>query len=350
MNLIEYQAKALLHASDVPIPRGEVVERIDTICAPVVLKSQVPVGGRGKHGGIQVVKNPSQVAQVYHELLDREIKGFRPEAIYAEEFIDINRELYIEIGIDRAKNSIELVTHPCGGIEVEDNTPEEFYHLTITKRDDIHAHITSLAESLDLVHSSNLLVTFVTNLYTCFITNDATLLEINPLIVTSSGQLVAGDCKMILDDAAAFRHPEWAAYRHDTDHNFITLNPDGTVATIANGAGLAMATVDAVYARGLRPANFLDIGGGASVETILAAFRDIMKFPHITHIVINIFGGIVRCDDVARAILAAREQIPDLPTLHIRLSGTNNTEAAELLAESHLPLHPDLTTLMEQLS
>lgn len=350
MNLLEYQAKALLSAHGVPIPRGEVLGDIAKLTFPLVVKSQVPVGGRGKLGGIKIANNKTELQNLRTELFDREIKGFRPEVLYAEEFIDIHRELYLELGINRADKTIELVAHPRGGMEVEDNNFAEFYHVAIRQSSDVRQHITSLSEALGLEAQCNVLEAFVQKTFDCFVTNDATLIEINPLILTKNSQLVAGDCKMTLDDAAAFRHPEWASYAQPTDHTFITLNPHGTVATIANGAGLAMATVDAVYARGLVPANFLDIGGGASVETILAAFHDIMQFTNVSTVVINIFGGIVRCDDVARAIIAAREQIPDLPALAIRLSGTNSREAAELLAAHHLPLHANLSELLEALA
>lgn len=350
MNLLEYQAKQLLAASGLPVPRGQVVQDIAAITVPVVLKSQVPIGGRGKLGGIQIVDSQTDLSQTYHELLDREIKGYKPDTIYAEELLAIDRELYLSIGVDRTLGAIQLVAHPVGGVEVEDSSPADFYRHIIERPSDIANFTDSLADHLDLAAHSHHLADIVTHLYDRLVTGDATLIEINPLVVTRDSTLVAGDCKLTLDDAAIFRHPEWSEYQLHTDHNFVTLDPLGTVATIANGAGLAMATVDAVYSRGLQPANFLDIGGGASVTTILEAFRDIMEFPRVTHIVINIFGGIVRCDDVARAILAARQQIDDLPTLHIRLSGTNSREAAELLSASGLPLHPDLNTLMENLS
>jgi succinyl-CoA synthetase beta subunit len=182
----------------------------------------------------------------------------------------------------------------------------------------------------------------VKNLYRCFIKNDATLIEINPLVLTTDNQLVAGDCKMVLDDAARFRHSEWQFEAEQADANFVVLDPHGTIATVANGAGLAMATVDAVVAGDMTPANFLDIGGGASTETVLAAFRRITEFTQVKAIVINIFAGITRCDEVARAIVAARDQIDTLPPLCIRLAGTNYEEAAEILAKANITLLPTL--------
>lgn len=350
MNLLEHQAKQLLAATGVPIPRGQVVHDIAEIEVPTVLKSQVPIGGRGKLGGIQIVTDTDAAAETFYRLASLEIRSHTPSCIYAEELLSIDREVYLSIGVDRQFGSIQLTAHPAGGVEVEDNSPGGFYRHDIAKPDDIDGFIDSLADHLDLAAQSHQLAEIVANIHRCLTANDALLIEINPLILTTDRHLTAGDCKLTLDDAAAFRHPEWSAYRHDNNHNFVTLDSDGTIATIANGAGLAMSTVDAVYARGQRPANFLDIGGGASVDTILDAFETIMKYPHINAIVINIFGGIVRCDDVARAILAARQQIADLPTLHVRLSGTNSLEAGELLSAAGLILHPDLNSLMEQLS
>jgi succinyl-CoA synthetase beta subunit len=172
------------------------------------------------------------------------------------------------------------------------------------------------------------------------------LIEINPLVYTSDKKLIAGDCKITLDDNAAFRHT-WDFEEKPAEANFITLDPNGTIATIANGAGLAMATVDAVHDAGMAPANFLDIGGGANTETLLRAFKRLGEYPNIKAIVINIFAGITRCDEVARAIIAAKKQINDLPPLFIRLAGTSFDQAALLLADERIPI---LATLEECLA
>ena len=176
--------------------------------------------------------------------------------------------------------------------------------------------------------------------------NDATLLEINPLVFTMDDKFVAGDCKMELDDSAAFRH-DWNFENQAAEANFVTLDINGTVATNANGAGLAMATVDAVADSGMTPANFLDIGGGSNTETLVAAFRRINDYPNIQAIVINVFAGISRCDDVARAIVAAKDQIDTLPPLFIRLAGTNFEAAAKLLASESVPLMSTLEDCLE---
>ena len=176
------------------------------------------------------------------------------------------------------------------------------------------------------------------------------LLEINPLVLTSDGRLIAGDAKITVDDAAAFRHLDWQFEDNSTEHNFVILNRDGAVATIANGAGLAMATVDAVTASGLTPANFLDIGGTATSDKILDCFRQITTLDNIKVIIINIFGGIVRCDEVTRAIIDAQRQIPDLPKLAIRLSGNRESEARQLLAQYNIPLFDSLEAILEDIS
>jgi succinyl-CoA synthetase beta subunit len=204
-----------------------------------------------------------------------------------------------------------------------------------------------LAEYLDLPGHTFALQDIIERAYKCFTKNDATLIEINPLVLTAQNKLIAGDCKMELDDAAAFRHPDWNFEDKPANANFVVLDQDGSIATIANGAGLAMATVDAVATAGIKPANFLDIGGGANAASVLAAFERIMEFAHIQAIVINIFAGITRCDEVAKAIITAKDQIEDLPPLFIRLAGTNFEAAAELLAAEKITI---LETLEECLA
>lgn len=343
MNLLEYEAKRLLTEAKVPVPKGQLVQRGATaaLTVPVVLKSQVPIGGRGKLGGIQIVDDADALSATIDDLFDLSIKGFTPLVLLAEEKLTIARELYLAITINRTAAEIELIAHQNGGVEIESHDAAEFLHIILGGENSEIAG-EQLAEFYGLEDHSFTLQDMVERLYDCFIQNDTTLLEINPLILTKEGSLVAGDCKMTLDDAANFRHPDWQfeAERHDA--NFVTLNPSGTVATIANGAGLAMATVDAVVAGGMAPANFLDIGGGASEATVLAAFERIVTYNHVKAIVINIFAGITRCDEVAKAIIAARAQINALPPLCIRLAGTNYEQAAELLEREGIALLPTL--------
>lgn len=349
MNILEYEAKSILRKYSIPVPTSTVVSLNDTTPpAPIVLKSQVHTGGRGKLGGVRVIKEGDTTAAV-KELFALAIKDEQPRTLLAEEVLDIVNEYYMSLVINRGNGTIELVAHREGGIEVESHEPIEFFHRELAAEG---AAVVgdNLAEYFSLPEKSFVLQDLLEKLYACFTKSDALLLEINPLVLTARGDIVAGDCKMTLDSAAAFRHPEWDFERPAGSTNFVTLNPKGTVATIANGAGLAMATVDAVKAVGLEPANFLDIGGGATVDGIVKSFKSILEFPSVTAIVINIFGGIVRCDDVATAILEAQKQFSHLPKLYIRLSGTRSEEATKLLADANLPLYPDLPAALQELT
>ena len=348
MNLLEYEAKTILSATGILIPQSEIIKHGGAagVKLPAVLKSQVPIGGRGKLGGIKIVEQENELKQTVESLFSLSIKGHTPSVLLAEEKLAIDRELYLAVLINRTDTTVELVAHREGGVEVEANNSADFLHIVLDGKNDETAG-EQLAEYYGLESHSFALQDMIKNLYHCFIQNDATLIEINPLVLTADNQLVAGDCKMTLDDAARFRHPEWQFEIVSHDANFVVLSPEGSVATIANGAGLAMATVDAVVDGGMTPANFLDIGGGASTATVLAAFERIVTFSNVQAIVINIFAGITRCDEVARAIVAAREQIDTLPPLFIRLAGTNYEAAADILNEAGIPLLPTLTDCIE---
>lgn len=354
MNLIEYEAKKILSDADVTVPMSELVAasaraEVPNFALPVVVKSQVPTGGRGKLGGIRVVSNAKELQSAVDAISKLPIKGYLPNKLLVEKALDITHEYYLSLMINRSLACIELSAHRGGGVDIESHQSSEFLRRALHPRSlDTAGQI--IAEYFELESHAFALQDLVENLYRCFVQNDATLLEINPLILTTDTQLVAGDCKMILDDAAAFRHPEWDFEEKPASANFVTLDPTGTVATIANGAGLAMATVDAVTAAGHAPANFLDIGGNATTEQIVASFQKIMEFPQIEAIVINIFGGIVRCDTVAQAIIEAKAEVTKLPRLIIRLSGNHSEGAAELLAQHHLPLYSDLTACIEALA
>ena len=352
MRLLEYEAKNLLSACEVPIPRGKVfaINELQSIAAPIVLKSQVPIGGRGKLGGVQIVRRQSDVESIARKMFNLKIKGFLPSKLLAEEILDISREFYFSLNINRQTASIELLAHAGGGVEIESQDTADFFRRDITNDREFEALADELADYLDIADKAFLLQDIIENAYRCFIDNDCLLLEINPLVLTSDGKLIAGDAKITVDDAAAFRHLDWQFEDNSTEHNFVILNRDGAVATIANGAGLAMATVDAVTASGLVPANFLDIGGTATSDKILDCFHQITNLDNINVIIINIFGGIVRCDEVARAIIDAQRQIPDLPKLSIRLSGNHETEARQLLAQYNLPLFDSLEAILEDIS
>lgn len=345
MKLLEYEAKSILRKYAVPVPDSLLITRryIPDLSLPVVLKSQVPIGGRGKLGGVITVTNATEVTTSIDQLFTRTIKGFLPIKILAEQLISIKDEYYLLLVIDRDEAVIKLVAHTNGGVEVELNDPSSFLSVTLTGE---NSNIVGeqLAEYYDLPGQTFALQDMVEQLYSCFVKNDATLIEINPLMYTTSNTLVAGDCKMELDDAAAFRHSNWEFEDKPINANFVELDRQGTVATIANGAGLAMATVDAVQAAGMTPANFLDIGGGADIKSVTTAFENIMEFPNIQVIVINIFAGITRCDEVAHAIIAAKQKIANFPPLFIRLAGTGFEEAVSLLSKEAIPT---LATLEE---
>ncbi|MGH7218322.1 MAG: ATP-grasp domain-containing protein [Candidatus Microsaccharimonas sp.] len=349
MNLLEHEAKTLLKTAGIPTPISSLVTKSApslTQDLPVVLKSQVPIGGRGKAGGIVIVEDPSKLSATIETLFKLDIKGFTPTALLAEEKLAIQTELYLSLLIDRATAGILLVANKAGGIEVEDTKDFASWQVDYQKPDfDVLGQ--SLADYYELPGQTFALQDLVQKLFACLKQNDATLIEINPLVLTEGDSLIAGDCKLTLDDAAAFRHPEWDFTTKAAEANFVTINPEGNVATIANGAGLAMATVDAAYSAGLVPINFLDIGGGANTETLVAAFKRITDYSTVQAIIINIFAGITRSDEVARAIIAARQHITNLPPLFIRLAGTNYQEAADLLSEKDIAILPNLEACLE---
>lgn len=342
MKLLEYEAKQILAAGDVAVPKSSIANG-DPQFLPAVVKSQVPTGGRGKAGGIVIAKTDGEYHEALRKLQKLEIKRFLPQTLLAEELLDIDREFYLSYLVDKKAATIVLMAHTNGGVEVEENSEDSYLKITIGDNADFDAIGQSLADYYDLPGQTFALQDLAEKLYRIFVANDALLLEINPLVLTKQDKLVAGDCKMELDDAATFRHPDWRFEAEKSEVNFVTLNPHGTVATVANGAGLAMATVDAVADAGLTPANFLDIGGGANEASILAAFKRLVAYPNVGVIIINIFAGITRCDEVAKAIVAARAQLPNLPPLAVRLTGTNYDEAATILSEHDIIIQPSLT-------
>lgn len=344
MKLLEHEAKDLLSKSGISIPLSSLIKLASNqkLSYPTVLKSQVPIGGRGKAGGIQIIKTKQELTTKAEELFKLAINGFTPKTLLAEELLDIKKEYYLSLMIDRASASIQLMAHIDGGIEVEDN--HDFWARSLDTPD-FEALGQELADYLQLPGQTFVLQDLLQDLHKCFVGNDATLIEINPLVLTADDKLVAGDCKMTLDDAAAFRH-DWQFEASAAEVNFVTIDPKGTVATIANGAGLAMATVDAAYGAGLAPANFLDIGGGATTETLLQAFKKIVEYPDLQAIIINIFAGITRADEVAKAIVAAKQQIEDLPPLFIRLAGTNDEAAAKILTDKGITIMPNLESCL----
>lgn len=342
MRLLEHEAKRLLATSDVMVPKSQLLHTPDELpeMLPAVIKAQVLTGRRNKFGGVQIVREQEKLADAVRSVFAADIDGYTATSVLAEELLDIGREFYLNLSVDRDEQAIVLMAHKDGGVDIESQPPDAFFREVVD--DTTETQALRLAEYLGLESQEFALGELIEKIVSCMRANDALLCEINPLVLTRDNRLVAADCKMELDNAASFRHPDWDFYDKPASANFVELDKEGVVATIANGAGLAMATVDAVSAAGYSPANFLDIGGGANKATILAAFHELMTYPKLEAIVINIFAGITRCDEVARAILAAREEISHLPQLCIRLDGTNVDQAKEILAESQLPLYTSL--------
>ncbi len=347
MNLLEYEAKNILSIFKINTPASVIIKQSKqkTVKTPTVLKSQVPTGGRGKAGGIRVIESADELQKNIDDIFELDIKGFKPKTILAEEKLAIKKELYLSMLIDRSSSSIQIMANSLGGVEIEDNPKDSYFRHNIDQKN-IDSVGQSLSDYFDLPGQTFLLQDLLENLYKCFVKNDATLVEINPLVLTDENQLVAGDCKMTLDNNAAFRH-DWEFEEEIKQSNFVSLNETGNIATIANGAGLAMATVDAVADAGLEPANFLDIGGGANAASLKVAFDKIMQYKNIQAIVINIFAGITRCDEVAKAIITARGDFDSLPPLFIRLAGTNYQSAVKLLEDEGIAVLPNLSSCIQ---
>jgi succinyl-CoA synthetase beta subunit len=364
LKLHEYQSKRLFARYDVPIPRGDVAttpEEARRITARldkrVVVKSQVLVGGRGKAGGIRLANDPDQAEQIADQILGMNIKGLTVKKVLVDEAADIDTEIYLGVVIDRAKRRPVMMASAEGGVEIEEvarTTPERITRVTIDPFLGLQTYQgRELAFGIGL--PKNLVRDFVKiaqGLYQAFFESDASLAEINPLVVTGEGKLLAVDGKVLLDDNALFRHFELAEMRDaDTEtpeeqearrHGLSYVKLDGEIGCMVNGAGLAMATMDIIKLNGGEPANFLDIGGGAQSERVAAALRIILSDPNVKAVLFNIFGGITRCDEVARGILTALEEIESDVPMVARLVGTNEAEGRKILAEAEMMTAPTL--------
>jgi succinyl-CoA synthetase beta subunit len=353
MKLHEYQSKRLFAEHGVPIPRGEVattpeeVHRIaEELEGPVVVKSQVLVGGRGKAGGIKLAKSPGEAERLASEILALEIKGLPVRKVLVDEAADIQQEIYLGIVIDRAARRPVMMASSEGGVEIEEvarTNPEAIKRVTLEPVLGLLGYQTlALAKGIGLAGEHRRAFDRIARgLYGAFLACDASLAEINPLIVTGGGSLLAVDGKMVLDDNALSRHPNLSEMR-DVDEETSTerearraglsyVQLDGEIGCMVNGAGLAMATMDIVKHFGGAPANFLDIGGGAKAERVATALRLILADPKVKAVLFNIFGGITRCDEVAKGIIAALDDVkPSVPMI-ARLVGTNETEGREIL-------------------
>lgn len=358
MKLHEYQSKQIFSRYNIPIPKGHVAataiearQIAEELGGRVVVKSQVLVGGRGKAGGVRVAKSPKEAEEVATQILGMEIKGLPVRKVLVDEAANIDHEIYLGITNDRAARRPVLMASSAGGVEIEEvarTTPEKI----------IKVHIDPLLGSRDYIARDVALgidlpreywkqfSDICRGLWRAYQDCDATLAEINPLVITKERTLVALDGKMLLDDNALFRHADLAEMR-DVDEeaptetearkyglSFIKL--DGQIGCMVNGAGLAMTTMDIVKLFGGEPANFLDIGGGAGADKVAAAMRIILSDPNVKAILFNVFGGITRCDEVARGILTALAEVkPKIPMV-ARLVGTNAEEGRRLLADARM--------------
>ena len=365
MKLHEYQSKRIFAEFGVPIPRGDVAttpEQARRITARlgkrVVVKSQVLVGGRGKAGGIRLADHPDEAERVADQILGMNIKGLTVKKVLVDEAADIATEIYLGIVIDRARRRPVMIASAEGGVEIEEVarvTPERLVKIAIDPFLGLQAYQgRELAFGIGL--PKGLVRDFVKiaqGLYNAFVECDASLAEINPLVVTGEGKLLAVDGKMLLDDNALFRHFELAEMR-DADeempeeqearrHGLSYVKLDGEIGCMVNGAGLAMATMDITKLYGGEPANFLDIGGGAQAEKVAAALRIILSDPNVKAVLFNIFGGITRCDEVAKGILEALRGVPTDVPMVARLVGTNEAEGRQILAEADMITAATLT-------
>ena len=368
MNLHEYQAKQLFARYAVPVTSGEVAGTPAEAEAAAqrlggelwVVKAQVHAGGRGKAGGVKLARSPQEVRDAAEAMLGQRLvtkqtgeEGLPINQVFVEAGSDIDRELYLSMLVDRGAERIAMIASAAGGMDIEEvaaETPEKILTEIINPAaglQDYQARQLGFGLGLDK-NQVRQFVELAKNLYRLFEESDASLLEINPLIVRKSGELLALDAKFNVEENALFRQPELQAMRDPTqedemersaaehDLNYVSL--DGNIACMVNGAGLAMATMDLIKLHGGEPANFLDVGGGATPERVAAAFKLILSNPSVEAILVNIFGGIVRCDLIAEGIIQAVREIDVQVPVIVRLEGTNVDKGKALLAESGLAI------------
>jgi succinyl-CoA synthetase beta subunit len=357
MKIHEYQAKEIFERYNIPVVKSKICSTpeeakkiVDEIGLPVVIKAQVQVGGRGKAGGIKVAKTRDEVERKAREILSMHIKEIPVEIIMVAEAINIKEELYVGIVIDRSSKRIAVMTSPSGGIDIEEvakESPEKIYKIQIDplvglKSYQVKKITTPLFENKELQKQTQLIIK---NLYQVFIENDCSLAEINPLVLSHEGNLIACDAKINIDDNALFRE-ELSKLRDTKAEDPLELQAkeaglsyvglDGNVACVVNGAGLAMTTMDLIKLYGGEPANFLDVGGSSSPEKVVNAMKIILTNKRVKSILINIFGGITRCDDIATGIIQALGSIEIPHPIVVRLTGTNEDKAKEILAQTSL--------------
>jgi succinyl-CoA synthetase beta subunit len=358
LKLQEYRSKEILAAHGVPLLAGEVATTPEAaraaserIGGQVVVKAQVLVGGRGKAGGVKLAANPTEAEQRAREILGLEIKGITVRTLLVAPAADIAKEYYLGLILDRAAKAITVIASAEGGVEIEETAktnPDAILRLPLHPLLGLQPHnVNTVFSFLGLpAEQRRPFSAVMQGLYASFVDSDADLAEINPLAITTEGALLALDAKIVLDDSALFRHPDLEQMRDLNEEeaseiearaagiSFIKL--DGNIGCMVNGAGLALTTMDLVKLAGGEPANFLDIGGGAKAERVAAAFKIILSDPNVQAILVNIFGGITRGDEVARGIVEARQGLEREVPMVVRIVGTNAEEAQEILAQASL--------------
>jgi succinyl-CoA synthetase beta subunit len=370
VNVHEYQAKALFRSFGVAVPEGrlattpaEAEQAARALGAPVVVvKAQVHAGGRGKAGGVKLAKSPAEAKQAASEILGMTLVSHQtgPEGklvrkVYVEAGCEIAGELYLAILLDRAAEKLAIIASTEGGMDIEEvaaRTPEKLLTVHVDPNAGLHPfQVRRVARALGLAGpASKRLDAFLGGLYRLYVETDASLVEINPLVVTKSGELLALDGKLNFDDNALYRHPEIRELRDPDEEDpreraakeidLAYVGLDGDIGCMVNGAGLAMATLDMIQVCGGRPANFLDAGGGADQEKVKEAFKLILRDEKVRAILVNIFGGIVRCDLIAEGVVAAAQELGVGVPLVVRLQGTHATEGRAILAGSGLDITP----------
>ena len=364
MNIHEYQAKEILRKEGVPIPPGEVAttpEEAEAIAkqygTTVVVKAQVHAGGRGKAGGVKLAKNPAEAKEIAKAILALHIKGLPVQRVLVTPAADIASEAYVGIILDRASKKPVFMVSPAGGIDIEEvaaKTPEKILKLPIDTRYGLQPYQASRLGFFlfDDVKKVRAAAKIMQQLYTAFMKSGCSLAEINPLVTTPQGDVVALDAKMVIDDNELDRLPDIAGLRDESaeapsevaarNANLTFIKLDGDVGCVVNGAGLAMATMDLVKYYGGEPANFLDIGGSSNPEKVVNALKIITADPNVKAILFNIFGGITRTDDVANGIVTATKQNPLKVPIVIRLTGTNEEIAMKILQENGFSASSDM--------
>jgi succinyl-CoA synthetase beta subunit len=368
LDLLEYQGKQLFARHDVPVPAGEVADTVDGAAAaahrigyPCVVKAQVAIGKRGKAGGIKVARDENEARAHCEAILGMDIRGFTVHDLWIEQASEISAEYYASIILDRSEKKLLAMLSTMGGINVEEiaeKDPEALAKRHIEPGEGFGAEqAEELAGEAGIPEAAReATAELLARLYSAFTASDATLIEVNPLVLTRSGEVVALDSKVTIDNSALFRHEELAALedrsaqdpqeRMAKERGLTYVKLDGNIGILGNGAGLCMSTLDVVAQAGGDPANFLDAGGGSKAEAIVDALEVILSDPKVDAVLFNIFGGITRCDEVAKGIIEASRQVELKVPLIVRLDGTNSEEGLGLLADAELPnLHVEKTML-----